>query len=75
MQFILGYSIFKYSPATYAGKVYPGWALNLGWGMVAIALVFIPILAVFEYLKESNFFLVSRRFLVVSVLLVYTTDV
>ncbi|KAK2157889.1 hypothetical protein NP493_1843g00004 [Ridgeia piscesae] len=61
--FILGYSIFKYSPATYAGKVYPGWALNLGWGMVAIALVFIPILAIFEYCKESNFYLTMKRIL------------
>jgi hypothetical protein len=52
-------SIVEYGPTTYGSYVYPGWANGIGWAMVGLALIFIPLLALIEYCKAHNFFKVS----------------
>ena len=50
-QFILVLSCINHAPITYADypDAYPAWADGVGWLMVAVALVWIPVLAIMEY--------------------------
>lgn len=54
MATILVFAIVQYAPVYYGSYKYPAWADGLGWGMVAAALIFIPVLAVYEYCKSSG---------------------
>jgi hypothetical protein len=53
-------SIVQHTPTTYGSEprlyVYPGWANGIGWAMVGLALIFIPLLALIEYCKAHTSF-------------------
>ena len=56
-QFILVYSIVEHVPITYEGvdNAYEPWVDGMGWLMVALALIFIPLIALIEYCKAHGF--------------------
>lgn len=54
LTFLIIFSCINYGPASYNGYTYPGWANGLGWGMVVVALICIPILAVIEIIKAVS---------------------
>ena len=64
LQFILIYSLVERSHITYKGEPedeeFPMWADDVGWAMGALALVFIPIIALVEFCKAAGFVKVTR---------------
>jgi hypothetical protein len=53
------YTGISNTPISYGEVDYPDWADAIGWGMVGLALVFIPILAMVEYCKATDIFKVD----------------
>lgn len=47
-------SVVEYGPASYNGYIYPAWADGIGWGMVGIALIWIPVIGFVEYCKAHG---------------------
>ena len=60
-QFIIIYSAVEYTPVTYESYEYPAWASGIGWMMNAVALMFIPLIALVEYCKAHGFLEVGSR--------------
>ena len=54
-------SCINHVPIAFTGypDAYPSWADGVGWLMVAIALVWIPVLAVIEYGRTHDWIAVS----------------
>jgi solute carrier family 6 amino acid transporter-like protein 5/7/9/14 len=46
--------IVEYGPITYGDYVYPEWANGVGFAMVGVALVFIPVMAWVQYCKSHK---------------------
>lgn len=47
-QVILVWSLWTFTPPSYGTVQYPDWALALGWCIVALILVWIPVVAVYR---------------------------
>lgn len=61
--FILIYSSVNYGRVTLNSYVYPKWADNIGFGMVGLALIFVPVCAFLEYCKASQFLVTMKKVL------------
>lgn len=62
MLYILINMCLNFGPITYAGVIpYPSYADGIGFLMVALALVFLPILALIEYCKAHGFFVTIKK--------------
>ena len=53
-QFILVFSSVTYSPATLNDYTYPDWANAIGFGMVALSVLLIPIAAIVALVKRVS---------------------
>ncbi len=54
-QFILIYSMINHEPVSYGDHVYADWVDGMGWLMVALAVVWIPVIALVEYCRAHGF--------------------
>ncbi|XP_067094517.1 sodium- and chloride-dependent neutral and basic amino acid transporter B(0+) [Osmerus mordax] len=48
---ILAWSLFTFEVPTYAGVQYPWWGIALGWCITAFCLIWIPIIAIYKFIR------------------------
>uniref|UniRef100_A0AAV2MJA3 Uncharacterized protein n=1 Tax=Knipowitschia caucasica TaxID=637954 RepID=A0AAV2MJA3_KNICA len=51
---ILVWSLFTLTSPSYGTVPYPDWALALGWGLAAFVLMWIPLIALYKFVKTKG---------------------
>ncbi|XP_069008721.1 LOW QUALITY PROTEIN: sodium- and chloride-dependent neutral and basic amino acid transporter B(0+)-like [Embiotoca jacksoni] len=51
---ILAWSLITFVPPAYGKVQYPSWGLALGWCMVGFVLIWIPVVAVYKFIKAEG---------------------